>query len=98
MSFPIEQDIDQVKALIMDHKERFQKACKGNIIAGPIWIGVSGGFTDYAGHAHYSIQVVFVTDIEEWNSVTKRSFETAYRIMLENGIKPSGGEKKKLSK
>lgn len=27
-----------------------------------------------------------------WHSVRKRSFECAYRIMLENGIKPTGGE------
>ena len=96
MSFPVEQDIDQVKSLIMDNKDRFQKACKGNIIAGPIWTGITEGYTDYTGHSHYTIQIMFVTTIEEWNSVRKRSFETAYRIMLENGIKPSGGERKSI--
>ena len=98
LSFPVEQDPEQVKSLIMDNKERFQKACKGNIIAGPIYIGIADGFTDHVGHAHYTMQFLFVTDMEEWNSVRKRSFETAYRIMLENGIKPSGGEKKPLVK
>ncbi|SDA31880.1 Small-conductance mechanosensitive channel [Ruminococcus sp. YE71] len=98
LSFPIEQDPEQVKSLIMDNKERFQKACKGNIIAGPIYIGIAEGFTDHVGHAHYTMQFLFVTDMEEWNSVRKRSFDTAYKIMLENGIKPSGGEKKPLVK
>lgn len=98
LSFPIEQDSEQVKALIMNNKERFQKACKGNIIAGPICIGVTEGFTDHVGHSHYIMQFLFVTTIEEWNSVRKRSYQEAFKIMLENGIKPSGGEMKKLVK
>ena len=98
MSFPIEQDSEQVKSLIMNNKERFQKACKGNIIAGPICIGVTEGFTDHVGHSHYIMQFLFVTTIEEWNSVRKRSFQEAFKIMLENGIKPTGGEMKKLVK
>ena len=82
----------------MDNGERFQKACKGNIIAGPICIGVKEGFTDYTGHAHYTMQFLFVCTIEEWNSVRKRSFQEAYMILMENGIKPSGGEMKPLVK
>ena len=96
MSFPVEQDVDQVKDLIMSNAERFQKACKGNIIKGPIWTGVTETFLDYTGHSHFTIQVLFVTTTEEWNSVRKRSFEEAYRIMIENGIKPSSGERKSI--
>ena len=98
ISFPIEQDIEQAKSLIMNNGERFQKACKGNILAGPIFIGVKEGFLDHTGHAHYTMQFLFVCDIEEWNSVRKRSFTEAYKILLENGIKPTGGEMKKLVK
>ena len=96
MSFPVEQDVDEVKNLIMSNAERFQKACKGNIIKGPIWTGVTETFLDYTGHSHFTIQVLFVTTTEEWNSVRKRSFEEAYRIMIENGIKPSSGERKSI--
>ena len=98
ISVPIETPVEQFKSLIMDNGERFQKACKGNIIAGPICIGVKEGFTDYTGHAHYTMQFLFVCTIEEWNSVRKRSFQEAYMILMENGIKPSGGEMKPLVK
>jgi small-conductance mechanosensitive channel len=92
MSFSVDQDIDQVQNLIMQNAERFQTACKGHILQGPIYIGMEEGHTDYQG-SHYTLRYLFVCeDGMYWHSVRKRSFETAYRIMLENGIKPTGGE------
>lgn len=91
MSFSVEQDLDQVQSLIMANAERFQEACKGHILQGPIYVGMEKGYTDYQG-SHYTLRYLFVCDGLYWHSVRKRSFETAYRIMLENGIKPTGGE------
>lgn len=91
MSFSVDQDLDQVQTLIMENAERFQKACKNHILEGPIYIGMEEGHTDYQG-SHYTLRYMFVCDGLYWHSVRKRSFECAYRIMLENGIKPTGGE------
>ncbi len=92
MSFSVEQDIDQVQKLIMENADRFQEACKGHIQQGPIYIGMEGGHTDFKG-SHYTLRYLFVcTDGRYWHSVRKRSYETAYRIMVENGITPTGGE------
>lgn len=98
LSFTVDQDIDQVKSLIMDNAERFQKACKGRIKKGPICVGVTEAYCDYVGTYYYTIMFLFVCDMDEWNSVRKRSFETAYRIMLENGITPAAGELGKIVK
>ena len=87
-----------VISLIMSNEERFYAACRGNIIKGPIFVCMKEGILDYTGHAHYALQFLFVCDIEEWNSVRKRSFHEAYRILLENVIKPSSGEMKPLAK
>ena len=35
---------------------------------------------------------MFVCDGMYWHSVRKRSYECAYRILMEKGIKPTAGE------
>ena len=96
LSFYINQDMKQVESLIMNNGERFQKACKGNIITGPIFMGVSEGTTDCGANTFYTMTFMFITNIDKWHSVRKRSFTEAYKILLENGIKPAGGARENI--
>lgn len=91
LSFSVDQDMDQVMDLIMSNGERFQTACKGRILKGPVYIGMEKGYSDYIG-SHYTLRFMFVCDGMYWHSVRKRSYECAYRILMENGIKPTAGE------
>ena len=91
LSFSVDQDMDEVMNLIMNNGERFQKACKGRIMEGPIFIGMEKGYSDYIG-SHYTLRFMFVCDGMYWHSVRKRSYECAYRILMEKGIKPTAGE------
>ena len=96
-TFPAEQDMDQVISLIVDNQERFYAACKGNIIKGPFFLSLKKGVVDYTGKSHYTLQFVIICDIKKWNSVRRRSFVEAYRILLENDIRPSAFEMKSLT-
>ncbi len=91
LSFSVDQDIDEVMNLIMSNGERFQTACKGHIMKGPVYIGMEKGYSDYIG-SHYTLRFMFVCDGLYWHSVRKRSYECAYRILMEKGIKPTAGE------
>ncbi|MBR3561511.1 MAG: mechanosensitive ion channel [Oscillospiraceae bacterium] len=91
LSFSVDQDMDEVMNLIMSNGERFQKACKDRIMEGPIFIGMEKGYSDYIG-SHYTLRFMFVCDGMYWHSVRKRSYECAYRILMEKGIKPTAGE------
>ena len=91
LSFSVDQNMDEVMNLIMNNGERFRKACKDRIMEGPIFIGMENGYSDYIG-SHYTLRFMFVCDGMYWHSVRKRSYECAYRILMEKGIKPTAGE------
>lgn len=91
ISVPVGVDVERVKALILNNKERFQEACGGRVVAGPIYVGMHKIYTDYFD-AHYTLHFLTVCDVQNWVPVRTRSLEAAYKILTENGIKVTGGQ------
>ena len=90
IGLPVEQDLETAKALILNNSDRFYEALGDRLTKGPIYVGVDKVFSDYFGY-HYLLHFLSVCDVNYWVPVRTRSFETAYKILVENGIKPTGG-------
>ena len=86
----VDQDLEEAKALILNNSDRFYEALGDRLTKGPIYVGVDKVFSDYFGY-HYLLHFLSVCDVKYWVPVRTRSFETAYKILVENGIKPTGG-------
>ena len=86
----IDQDIEEVTNIILNNTERFYEALGSKLTKGPIYVGVDKVTSDYFGY-HYLLHFLSVCDVIYWVPVRTRSFETACKILVENGIKPTGG-------
>ena len=85
------QDTDRVKNLILDNKPRFEKELGDLLKIGPIYTGVDKVTSDYHGHNIY-LHFLTVGDMNNWMILRARSLELACKLLVENGIEPTGGE------
>ena len=85
------QDTDRVKNLILDNKPRFEKELGDLLKIGPIYTGVDKVTSDYHGHNIY-LHFLTVGDMSNWMILRARSLELACKLLVENGIEPTGGE------
>ena len=87
----IDQDIEEVKNVILNNSDRFYEALGDRLTKGPIYVGVDKVVSDYFGY-HFLLHFLSVCDVNYWVPVRTRSFETACKILVENGIKPTCGQ------
>lgn len=91
IGIPVDQDIEEVKMLILHNTDRFKEALGDRLTNGPIYVGVDRVDSDYFGY-HFILHFLSVCDVAYWVPVRTRSFEVACKILVENGIKPTGGQ------
>ena len=87
----VDQDIDTVRDIIMNNKERFEKELGELRVFGPIYTGVDKVNSDYQGHNVF-LHFLTVGPMSTWMQLRARSLEIACKLLAENGVEPTGGE------
>ena len=91
IGFPVGQDLEEVKSLIVKSPRRFYAALDGKIKKPPVYVGMEKIFSDDFGY-QYVLHFTTFCDIADWEDVRALSLETAFKIMEENKIKATSGE------
>ena len=95
IGLPKEADVDRVRALIEGNSKRFRDVMGERMVDGPIYKGMTKVENGFMGE-QYVLLYNTLCDVKYWDDVRAISLEVAYKILMENGIKPVSGEVRPL--